>query len=345
MTAKLARDTAGPAVILSIALASISVILSGICYAEFSSRLPKCGSAYVYCYAAVGELWAFIVGWTMLVEYVIIMAVLARTCSEYVDFISGEKIYTLFKEEVVAWDNPFLAPFPDFLALALSLAVVLIVAVGLRWAIIFNRVMFAFSIIAIILLFVISLFLVKQENWTSNFAPHGVQGVLRAAATVYYAFIGLDAIAAVSGEIKRPQSSTPLSIILTVTIATILYCGIATVFTLVTPHGQLTQLAPLAQIFQTIPGAQYLASIGAVSATFIGLLSCSLAGSRILFSMANDGLLFVCFGCLDESSHAFEIVTIVVGFLSGCLAALFSTEHLVCTFLCHYRLQQTRKDY
>lgn len=332
MTAKLARDTAGPAVILSIALTSFSVILSGICYAEFSSRVPKCGSAYVYCYAAVGEIWAFIVGWTILVEYVIIIAVLARTCSEYIDFISGEKIYTLFKEKIVTWDNPFLAPFPDFLALALALAVVLIVAVGLRWAIIFNRVMFAFSIIALILLFVISLFLVKQENWTSNFAPHGVQGVLRAAATVYCAFIGLDAIAAVSGEVKRPQSSTPLSIILTVTIATILYCGIATVFTLVTPHDQLAHLAPLAKIFQTIPGAQYLASFGAVSATLVGLLSCSLAGPRILFSMANDGLLFVCFGCLDESSHAFEILTIVVGFLSGCLAALFSTEHLVRTF-------------
>ena len=120
MTAKLARDTAGPAVILSIVLASFSVILSSICYAEFSSRVPKCGSAYVYCYAAVGEIWAFIVGWTMLVEYVIAMAVLARTCSEYIDFISGGEIYTLFKEKVVTWDNPVMAPFPDFLALALQ---------------------------------------------------------------------------------------------------------------------------------------------------------------------------------------------------------------------------------
>ena len=243
MTAKLARDTAGPAVILSIALASFSVILSGICYAEFSSRVPKCGSAYVYCYAAVGEIWAFIVGWTMLVEYVIVIAVLARTCSEYIDFMSGGEIYTLFKEKVVTWHNPFLSPFPDFLAMTLALvAVVLIVAAGLRLAMIFNRVMFAFSIIALILLFVISLFLVKPENWASDFAPHGIQGVLKAAATGYYAFIGLDAIAAVSGEVKRPQSSTPLSIILTVTIVTISYCGIAIMFTLIAPHDQLRHL-------------------------------------------------------------------------------------------------------
>ena len=331
MTAKLSRDTAGPAVILSIVLASFSVILSGICYAEFSSRVPKCGSAYVYCYAAVGEIWAFIVGWTMLVEYIIVRAVLARTCSEYIDFISGGEIYTLFKEKVVTWNNPFLAPFPDFLALALALAVVVIVAVGLRWAMIFNRVMFTFSIIALILLFVISLFLVKPENWASDFAPHGVQGVLRAAATGYYAFIGIETIAAVSGEVKRPQSSTPLSIILTVTVVTIIYCGIATVFTLITPHVQLRHLAPLAKIFQAVPKAQYVAAVGAVSAILIGLLSCSLAGPRILFNMANDGLLFVCFGCLDESSRAMQIVTLVEGFLSGCLAALFTTEHLVCT--------------
>ena len=105
----------------------------------------------------------------------------------------------------------------------------------------------------------------------------------------------------------------------------------ATVFTLITPHDQLRHLAPLAKIFQVIPGAEYLAAVGAVSATLSGLLSCSLAGPRLLFNMANDGLLFVCFRCLDESSHAMEIMTLVGGFLSGCLAALFTTEHLVCS--------------
>ena len=191
MTAKLSRDTAGPAVILSIVLASVSVIMSGICYAEFSSRVPKCGSAYVYSYAGLGEIWAFIVGWTMIVEYPIVMAVLARTWSEYIDFISGGEIYTLFKEKVITWNNPFLAPFPDILALLLAITVVVIVAVGMRWAMIFNRAMFVFSIIALILLFVIGLFLVRPENWARNFAPYGVQGVLRAAAGGYYTFIGL----------------------------------------------------------------------------------------------------------------------------------------------------------
>ena len=333
MTAKLSRDTAGPAVILSIMLASVSVILSGICYAEFSSRVPKCGTAYVYCYTALGEIWAFIVGWTMIVEYLITMAVLARTCSEYIDFIFGGEIFTLFKDKVVAWNNPFLAPFPDFLALFLAIAVVTIVAVGMRWAMIFNRAMLVFSIIALILLFVISLFLVSPENWARNFAPYGIQGVLRAAAGGYYTFIGIDAVTAVSGEAKRPQSSVPLSIISTVTMATVTYCGLATVVTLIVPSDQLSHLAPLAKIFQAIPGGEYVAAIGAVSATLNALLSCSLAGPRILFNMANDGLLFTCFGCVNEASRTIIILTLVGGFLSGCLAALFTAEHLVCSCL------------
>ncbi|KAL9970349.1 hypothetical protein ACROYT_G022706 [Oculina patagonica] len=297
MTAKLSHDTAGLAVILSIVLASLSVLLSGICYAEFSSRVPKCGSAYVYCYTAVGEIWAFIVGWTMIAEYLIAMAVLAQTC--------------------------------NILALLLAITVVVIVAVGMRWAMIFNRAMFVFSIISLILLFVIVLFLVRPENWARNFAPYGVQGVLRAAAGVYYAFIGLDAITAVSGEAIRPQSSVPLSIIMTVTMVAVTYCGLATVFTLIAPYDQLSDLAPLAKMFQAIPGAQYVAAIGAISATLSALLSCSIAGPRVLFNMANDGLLFTCFGCVSESSRAIEIITVVGGFLSGCLAALFATEHLI----------------
>lgn len=118
MTAKLTRDTAGPAVILSIVLASVSALLSGICYAEFSSRVSKYGSAYVYCYTTLGEIWAFVIGWTMILEYCIVGAVLARTCSEYVDYIFEGEIYNLFKEKVatgtiLSWDH-FQISWPCF---------------------------------------------------------------------------------------------------------------------------------------------------------------------------------------------------------------------------------------
>lgn len=327
MTAKLLRENAGPTVILSIVLASVSVLLSGICYAEFSSRIPKCGSAYVYCYAALGEIWAFVVGLTMIVEYVLATAVLARTCSEYIDFIFGGKIYNFFKEEVVTWNNHVLAPFPDFLALVLAITAAVIVAMGMRWTMILNRTMFVFSFIALILLFVISLFLVRPENWAHNFAPYGIQDVLRAAASGYYTFIGLDVITSASGEALSPRSSVPLSIILTVTMVTVIYCGLATVFTLIAPYNQLGDLATLATIFQVIPGAEYVAAVGAISATVSGMLSCLIAGSRVSFNMADDGLLFKC--CIIDPSRTINNVILARGFISGCLAALFTTEHLV----------------
>lgn len=119
-------------------------------------------------------------------------------------------------------------------------------------------------------------------------------------------------------------------------MVTVIYCGLATVFTLMVPYDQLSdQLAPLAKMFQAIPGAQYVAAIGAVSATLSALLSCSLAGPRVLFNMANDGLLFACFGCVSESSRAIEIMTVVGGFLRGCLVLYLPRNiwFVVCLFV------------
>ena len=328
--AKLARDTVGPVVILSIVLASASALLSGICYAEFSSRIFKCGSAYVYCYTALGEIWAFIVGWTMILEYIIVGAVLARTCSEYIDFVFGGRIFNFFREEVGSWNYSLLAPFPDFLALLLSIAVSVLVSLGLRCAVIFNRAVLLFSFIAFVLIFVIGLFLVKTDDLLKKFASYGVQEVIRAASSGYYAFIGLDIIVAASGEATSPQSSVPFSAMLTLTIATLIYCGLATFITLLTPLYNLTELAPLAKMFEAIPQAQYVAAIGAVTCCFSGLVSCLLAGPRVFFTMANDGLLFMCYGCVvGDSSKVIMKDTLIRGLLSGLLATVFPTDHLV----------------
>ena len=332
MTPKLMRDTAGPAIILSIGLASAAALLSGICYAEFSTRVFKCGSAYVYCYTTVGEIWAFIVGWTMILEYRLVGAVLARTCSEYVDFILGGAIFNFFKDKIACWDYAILGPFPDFLALILAIAMSVVVSLSTRCTMIFNRVVLLLTFIIFVLLFVISLFLVKPENWAHKFLPYGVQGVLRAASSGYYAFIGLDNIAAASAEVSYPQSSVPLSIVLTVAITTVIYVGLATVITLIAPYNQLSDLAPLAKIFEAIPGAQYVAAVGAVTCCMSVLVSCLIADTRVWYTMAKDGLLCMCCGCFSDSIRATEKSALVNGLISGVLATVFATEHLVCVF-------------
>ncbi|XP_022802553.1 probable cationic amino acid transporter isoform X1 [Stylophora pistillata] len=326
---KLSNDMAAPTVILSVILTSLSFILSGICYAEFSSRIPKSGSAYVYCYAVLGEIWAFIVGWTMILEYMIVTAVLARTCSEYIDYLLGGRIYDFFKDEVVTWNYPFLAPFPDFLAFILPVAVTWVIAMGMRRAMFFHHTMLAFSSVALILLFIISLFVAKPDNWThNNVLPYGVQDILKAAARSYFIFISLDAISSASRETTIPSSSVPLAVILTVTLVTIIYCGTTVIFTLTIPFDEKSGFAPFAKIFRVIPGADYAVTIGAISATSNGLISCSLAAPRVLFTMVTDGLLLG-FDCVDEPFSALTTVSFVHGLFSGCLATLFSTEHLI----------------
>ena len=335
MTPKLIRDMAGPAVVLSIVLASGAALLSAICYAEFSTRVFKCGSAYVYCYTTVGEIWAFIVGWTMIFEYCLVGAVLARTCSEYIDFIFGGEIFNFFKDKIATWDYAILGPFPDFLALIVAMAVSVVVSLSTRYTMIFNGVVLLLTFVIFVLLFVISLFLVKPENWAHKFVPYGVQGVFRAAGRGYYAFIGLDNIAAASAEASYPQSSVPLSIILTVTIATIIYFGLATVITLIAPYNQLSDLAPLAKIFEVIPGAQYVAAVGAVTCCLSVLVCCLVACPRVSSTMAKDGLLSMCCGCVGDSIRATEKSALVYGLISGVFATLFATEHLVC-FCCRF---------
>ncbi|KAJ7379559.1 Cationic amino acid transporter 3 [Desmophyllum pertusum] len=110
-------------------------------------------------------------------------------------------------------------------------------------------------------------------------------------------------------------------------MVTVIYCGLATVFTLIAPYNQLGDLATLATIFQVIPGAEYVAAVGAISATVSGMLSCLIAGSRVSFNMADDGLLFKC--CIIDPSRTINNVILARGFISGCLAALFTTEHLI----------------
>ena len=330
MTGRLTRDMAGPAFVISVLLASMSAFFSSICYAECSSRVSKYGSAYVYCYMTLGEIWAFVVGWTMILEYSLASAVLARTCSEYINFLFGGIIYDLFITKVVSWNYPFLAQFPDFLSLLLALSMIVIVSLGPRFTTIFSVSVSVINLIVFVLVFVMSLFLVKAENWSHTFTPYGVEGVLRATSSGFVSYVGLDAIAAVSGEASRPQSSVPLSIILTVTIGTIVYCGLATMFTLIAPYNELEELAPLAKVFAHIPGGQYLISVGAISAVISGLFSCSMAGPRVMFNMANDGLLFTSLGRVGESSRVPVKTTLICCLVTGCLATFLDAKHLVC---------------
>lgn len=331
VTGVLARDVAGPAVILSFFIAGVAAVFSGICYAEFGCRIPKAGSAYAYSYVAVGEFWAFIVGWNMILEYVIGAASLARACSEYINSFAQGYIYKFFMEDIATWNAPALGSFPDFLAMVLVIAFTMIVSLGARKSSLINKVMtfINFSVIAFIIC--AGLYFVQAKNWKPSFAPYGVGGVLTAAGSCFYSFVGFDIIGTAGEEAINPKRSIPLSIVFTLAISCLAYFGVATILTLILRYDQLSPFAPLAQAFaqRGFSGAKYVVATGGLCATMSTLLSNSFAAARVVYAMASDGLLFNWFANVHETTKVPVRAALVNGTLIALLALLLDVRQLV----------------
>ena len=334
VTGQLARDIAGPAVVISFFIAAIAALLSGICYAEFGCRIPKAGSAYVYSYVTVGEFWAFVVGWNMILEYIIAAASLARACSEYINSFAEGYIYKLFMNYIATWNVEALGSFPDLLAFMLALIIAIIVSLGAKKSSFVNKIMTFVNISVIIFIIFAGLYFVEAKNWQSKFAPYGVSGVLTAAGSCFFAFVGFDVIGTASEEAINPKRSVPLSIMLTLGISFSAYFGVATVLTLMMPYDKLSRFAALAEAFaqRGFSGAKYVVATGGLCATVSTLLTNSFAGPRVVYSMASDGLLFNWFAHVHEKTRVPVRATLVNGILIAILALLLDVKQLVSAF-------------
>ena len=331
VTGQLARDIAGPAVVISFLIAAIAALLSGICYAEFGCRIPKAGSAYVYSYVTVGEFWAFVVGWNMILEYIIAAATLARSCSEYINSFAEGYIYKFFMNYIGTWNVQFLGSFPDLLAFMLALIIAIIVSLGAKKSSFVNKTMTFVNLSVITLIICVGLYFVEAQNWQSKFAPYGVSGVLTASGSCFFAFAGFDVIGTASEEAINPKRSVPLSIMLTLVISFLAYFGVATVLTLMMPYDKLSRFAALAEAFaqRGFSGAKYVVATGGLCATVSTLLTNSFAGPRVVYSMASDGLLFNWFAHVHEKTKVPLHATLVNGTLIAILALLLDVKQLV----------------
>ncbi|XP_032238637.1 high affinity cationic amino acid transporter 1 [Nematostella vectensis] len=333
VTGELARDVAGPAVVISFFIAAVAALLSGLCYAEFGSRIPKAGSAYVYTYVTLGELLAFIVGWNMILEYLIASATLARSCSEYINAISGGAIYKFFMSDIATWHVKALGPFPDFLALAIATIITIIVCFGVKHSAWFNKITLLVNMAVIVFTICVGLYFIDTSNWSTpkKFAPYGVGGVLTAAGSCFYAFVGFDAIATAGEEAIDPKRSLPQSIILSLAVSFLAYFGVATILTLIIPYQNLSHFAPLAEAFVSrgFPAAKYVISVGALCATSCCLMCNSFAAPRVVYSMASDGLLFRFFAHVNDRTHVPVRAALADYVVIGTLAVLLDIRQLV----------------
>uniref|UniRef100_A0A6I8N922 Solute carrier family 7 member 4 n=1 Tax=Ornithorhynchus anatinus TaxID=9258 RepID=A0A6I8N922_ORNAN len=334
LTGTVAKELAGPAVTVSFAAAGLASLLAALCYAEFGARVPRTGSAYMFTYVSVGELWAFLIGWNVLLEYLTGGAAVARAWSGTLDAILGHRVRNFTEAQVGHWQVPFLARSPDFLAAGVLLVASAGVACGARASSWLNHTFSAISMGVILLVVVLGFALAQPANWgprEGGFAPFGASGVLAGAATCFYAFVGFDVIAASSEEARDPRRSVPRATAVALGLAAATYVLVAAALTLMVPWHLLDPESALADAFyrRGYGWAGFLVAVGSLCAMNTVLLSNLFSLPRIAYAMAADGLFFPAFARLHPRTQVPVAGIAVFGLLMALLALLLELEALV----------------
>ncbi|KFW12108.1 Cationic amino acid transporter 4, partial [Eurypyga helias] len=334
LTGTVAKEIAGPAVIVSFIIAGFASLLAALCYAEFGARVPKTGSAYMFTYVSVGEIWAFLIGWNVLLEYMIGGAAVARAWSGYLDSIFNHKIKNFTETHVGTWQVPFLAHYPDFLAAAILLIATAFISFGAKVSSWLNHVFSAISMGVILFILVMGFILAQPKNWSAQeggFAPKGLSGIMAGTATCFYAFVGFDVIAASSEEARNPQRAVPRAIAFSLGLATGAYILVSVVLTLMVPWHTLDPDSALADAFyrRGYAWAGFLVAAGSICAMNTVLLSNLFSLPRIVYAMAEDGLFFRIFSRVHPRTQVPVIGIVVFGLLMALLALVFDLEALV----------------
>ncbi|XP_015372127.1 PREDICTED: cationic amino acid transporter 2-like isoform X2 [Diuraphis noxia] len=339
-----AKSVAGPAVVLSFILAATVSSLSGVCYAEFASRVPKAGSAYIYSYVAVGEFIAFVIGWNLLVEHTIGTAAVAKAMSNYLDSLLGDPQKRFMKKHFPIHMD-FLGEYPDIASFLFIMCIALVVAWGVRKSSTLNNIFTTLNLVTVCTIIGSGLYFANISNWfidksdippgvnggNGGFLPFGWTGMVAGAARCFYGFIGFDSIASTGEETKNPKKTIPLAIVLTLLNVTVAYASVASVLTLMWPYYDQDPNAPLPVIYENLgmPVLKHLVTGGAVFALFTTLIGCLFPIPRILYAMSSDGLLFSFLATINEKTKTPFIAAIICGVCAGLLSTIFNLEQLV----------------
>ncbi|KAK4537364.1 hypothetical protein CDCA_CDCA12G3389 [Cyanidium caldarium] len=313
-----AREVAGPAVCVSFALAAAVCGLVGLAYAEMSSRVPACGGAYSFAYAALGELCAFTVGWCLSLEYGVASAAIARSWASYLR--AG-----FFGETEQAEPGRG----PSVLAALLILVLTLTLCSGMRE----GRYMIGISTLVfsavILVVFLGGVLYVRPHNWLP-FAPFGLSGVYAGAASVFFAYVGFDEVATVAEESLNPSRNVPLAMIISLVVVTTVYALACVIVTGMVPFTAISMSAPFAAAFRAV-GSELLAKLVSLG-TVIGLQNTAMvslvAQPRLFMAMARDGLLPEIFSEVSGSGNAPRAATLLCGCAVAFLALFAPLEAL-----------------
>ena len=296
LTGTAAANQAGPAIVLSYVIAGLACGFAALCYAEFAAMIPISGSAYTYAYATLGEIFAWMIGWDLILEYAVGSMTVAVGWSGYF-----QRILAGFGIALPAW----MAAAPGVAAGALinlpavliTLAIMVLLVVGVRESARFNAAMVAVKLAAVLFFIAVGATYVKPANW-SPFMPYGFPGVMTGAAVVFFAYIGFDAVSTTAEEAKNPKRDLPIGIIASLIICTLLYLIVAAILSGIVPVVQFKNdaqflNAPVGYALSVInkDWAAGLVSAGAVAGITSVLLVMLMSQPRIFFAMSRDQLL------------------------------------------------------
>lgn len=358
----------GPGVVFLYIFTAVACGFAALCYAEFASTVPVSGSAYTYSYVAFGEIFAWMIGWDLLMEYAIGNIAVAISWSDYftrlvkgfgghipewltMDFSTahagflkatealqaGIKLNTLDTavfEQFTAWRNaPQVFGFHlimDLPALAIVVIITAIVFIGIKESRNASNYLVAFKLVIIFVVIVLGGYYVNPANW-EPFSPNGFTGIMKGVSAVFFAYIGFDAISTTAEECKNPQRDLPRGMIYSLIICTVLYVLLALVLTGVVSYKQLNVGDPLALIFDAL-GLKWIAGIIAVSAVFATasvLLVFQMGQPRIWMSMSRDGLLPKVFSKIHPKYGTPSFSTIVTGFVVAVPALFLNLDTVI----------------
>src|SRR5712671_3653876 len=358
-TGAAAHDVAGPALMMSYVVAGITCVFAALCYAEFASMVPVAGSAYTYAYATLGELFAWIIGWDLVLEYAVGSATVANGWSGYFQSVIakfGLQLPAALAGPPIIYDTAT----GEFLRTAgvVNLPAVLIVALvtavlvkGIQESAGFNTTMVFLKVTVVLFVILVGAFYIKPENW-SPFAPYGLSGLsffgrplmgqvstggqpvgmLAGAAIIFFAYIGFDSVSTHAEEAKNPTRDVPIGIIASLLICTVLYIAVVAVLTGMVRYDKLSVDAGVSDAFKQagLPWAEFIIAAAGVAGITSVLLVLMLSAPRVFLAMARDGMVprhF--FGDVHPKFRTPWKSTILVGIFVGILAGLLPIKWLL----------------
>ena len=348
LTGTAASQNAGPALVISMVIAALACAFAGLCYAELAAMIPVAGSAYTYAYATVGEIFAWIVGWDLILEYALSMSTIAVGWSGY--FVSlmrdlGWVVPAAFTAspgvQVAVAGGGVIAGVFNLPAAVIVLFVTALLVIGIRESANTNTVLVVIKSVVLVIFVVAGVAYIQRDNLvpfippnTGEFGHFGWSGILRGSAVMFFAYIGFDAVSTAAQEAKNPQKDLPFGILVSLALCTVLYIAVAIVLIGIVPYTRLNVADPIAVGIEAT-GLTWFSPVVKVSALF-GLFSTMLVQllgqTRIFYSMSRDGLLPPLFGRVHprfRTPHLSTLLTGAVVAVAAGLLPLTTLSHLV----------------